>query len=143
MSSTIETMTFDHAGVSVANLAQSRRFYADVFGFTIVEDEFELPQFELKGLVLLNATGVRVELFERKGAQVVRPSHPADGALGIGWFQFALSVADVAATYARVIAAGAVSRMTPRLAPDNQTLVAFVADPDGNLIELVQRRLKK
>jgi catechol 2,3-dioxygenase-like lactoylglutathione lyase family enzyme len=38
-----------------------------------------------------------------------------------------------------VVAAGAKAVLSPRIAPDGRTLFAFIADPDGNLIELLQR----
>jgi glyoxylase I family protein len=43
------------------------------------------------------------------------------------------------ASYARVVAAGATPLMPPRTAPDGRTLFGFVGDPDGNLVELLQR----
>jgi catechol 2,3-dioxygenase-like lactoylglutathione lyase family enzyme len=52
---------FDHAGVSVADLERSHRFYAEVLGFDQVEDSFEFAEHELRGLVLTNATGTRVD----------------------------------------------------------------------------------
>jgi catechol 2,3-dioxygenase-like lactoylglutathione lyase family enzyme len=56
----------DHAGVSVADLEVSELFYRDVLGFDVVEDRFAFVQHELKGVVLTNPQGARVELFERQ-----------------------------------------------------------------------------
>ena len=135
----MESMTMDHAAVSVANLERSRQFWGDVLGFTIVEDAFELSKFEIRGVVLRNGAGARVELFERKGSQPSPPGHPTDSTLRQGWFQFALAVSDVRATYARVVSHGATGLKEPFLAPDGRAVVAFISDPDGNLIEFVQR----
>ena len=132
-------MTFDHAGLSVGDLERSHRFYADVLGFHITEDTFSLPQFEIRGRVLRNDAGVRIELFERQGARPGRPGHPADSALVHGWFQVALRVADARATFDHVVAAGATPVMAPRVAPDGRAIFAFIADPDGTLIEFLQR----
>ena len=134
-----EVLRFDHAGLSVADLDRSHRFYADVLGFDRVEDEFTLPAHEIRGRVLLNPAGVRIELFERRGSQPVRRGHPTEGALHQGWFQFALATQDIQASFARVVAAGATPLMAPRIAPDGRSWVAFIGDPDGNLVELLQR----
>lgn len=131
---------FDHAGVSVADLERSHAFYADVLGFTEVEDSFELDGGDLRGLVLLNASGTRVELFCRKGSKPTGPHHPIDSTRVQGWFQFAVRVPDIAASYAAIVAGGATPIFEPRTAPDGVSQVAFVGDPDGNLVELLQRR---
>jgi catechol 2,3-dioxygenase-like lactoylglutathione lyase family enzyme len=135
----VEVLRFDHAGLSVADLDRSHRFYADVLGFDRVEDEFSLPAHEIRGRVLLNPAGVRIELFERRGSQPIRRGHPTEGALQQGWFQFALATQDIQASWARVVAAGATPLLAPRIAPDGRSWVAFVGDPDGNLVELLQR----
>ena len=90
-----EPLRFDHVGLSVAELERSHRFYADVLGFGTVEDSFRLPEHEIRGLVLLNRIGVRIELFERQGSRPGRVGHPSAGALTQGWLQFALAVDDV------------------------------------------------
>ncbi len=137
----VESMRFDHVGLSVANLDASRRFYGDVLGFRTEEHSFALPDHDIQGLILLNAQGVRIELFHRKGSQPGRVGHPTESALTHGYFQFALAVADINVTFARVVAAGATSVLSPRIAPDGRTLIAFIADPDGNLVEFLQRPL--
>jgi len=132
-------LRFDHVGLSVAELERSRRFYAEVLGFDRVEDAFELPDHEIRGLVLVNPVGVRIELFERRGSKPGRLGHPTDGALTQGWFQFALAVADAETAFADAVAAGATPLLSPRVAPDGRSRVAFIGDPDGNLIEFLQR----
>ena len=94
--------------------------------------------------MLVNDQGVRVELFERKGSRATPPADPTESTLTQGMFQFALSVSDVHSAFARATSLGAASVMSPRIAPDGRTLFAFIGDPDGNLIEFIQResRLK-
>jgi predicted enzyme related to lactoylglutathione lyase len=41
--------------------------------------------------------------------------------------------------FGRVVAAGATAVKEPFVAPDGLSTVAFIGDPDGNLIELIQR----
>lgn len=132
-------MKLDHVGMSVGNLEKSQRFYGGVLGFTTVENSFQLAAFEIRGVVLVNAEGARIELFERRGSAPDAAGHPTDSTLRQGLFQFALSVADLETTFQRVTAAGAAPVMQPRIAPDGRTLIAFIGDPDGNLIELLQR----
>ena len=129
----------DHAGVSVADLDRSGHFYRDVLGFITVEDQFSFPEHDLRGVVLVNPQGARVELFERKGSTPTGPHHQIESTRRQGWFQFALAVPDIARTFAAVVAAGAEPSLAPSIAPDGESLVAFVRDPDGNLIEFLQR----
>jgi catechol 2,3-dioxygenase-like lactoylglutathione lyase family enzyme len=130
---------FDHAGVSVADLERSHAFYADVLGFTTVEDQFEFAEHDLRGMVLVNDTGTRVELFCRKGSVPTGPHHQLDSTRTQGWFQFAMRVPDIEGTFAAVVAGGAQPSLAPTTAPDGVSKVAFVLDPDGNLIEFLQR----
>jgi catechol 2,3-dioxygenase-like lactoylglutathione lyase family enzyme len=130
---------FDHAGVSVSDLERSRVFYASVLGFDIVEDEFSFPEHQLRGLVLRNAMGTRVELFCRRGSAPTGPHHPLESTRRQGWFQFALTVPDIQATYAATVKAGATPLLGPSVAPDGISQVAFVGDPDGHLVEFLQR----
>ncbi len=139
MTAHLEPLTFDHAGVSVANLEISQTFYADVLGFTTIEDQFTLPQYNLRGMVITNPQGVRIELFERKDSKPIRAGDPSKDPELQGWFQFALAVKDIDATFAYMTAAGARVAMQPRTAPDGKAKVAFILDPDNNLIELLQR----
>jgi catechol 2,3-dioxygenase-like lactoylglutathione lyase family enzyme len=129
----------DHAGVSVADLSVSERFYREVLGFHRVEDRFEFPEHELAGVVLVNPQGARIELFHRQGSEPTGPHHHIESARRQGWFQFALAVPDIKRTFAAVVAAGAEPALAPTTAPDGISLVAFVLDPDGNLVEFLQR----
>ncbi len=62
-----------------------------------------------------------------------------DAALTRGFGHLALTVDDLEATYDRLLAAGAASRMPPSPSPEPGVRIAFVADPEGNLIELLDR----
>jgi catechol 2,3-dioxygenase-like lactoylglutathione lyase family enzyme len=129
----------DHAGVSVADLAVSERFYRELLGFDIVEDRFAFPEHDLKGVVLTNTRGARVELFERLGSQSAGRQHQIESTRRQGWFQFALAVPDIHRSYDALLAAGVQPSLPPSTAPDGVSLVAFLLDPDGNLVELLQR----
>jgi glyoxylase I family protein len=132
------SLALDHAGASVGDLDRSIRFYRDVFGFA-VDERFAIPGTAVRGAVLVNGGGARVELFHREGSQAAPPGHPIDSTLQQGWFQLAFAVPDVSAAFSRVVDAGATVVKPPFLAPDGRCRVAFVGDPDGHLIELIQR----
>lgn len=133
-----DDLTIDHGGVSVADLDVSRRFYTEVLGFD-QEEQFAIPNTPITGVVLINANGSRVELFCRQGSQPGEAGHPTDSTKHQGWFQLAFRVKDVVSLFDRVVAAGAKPVKAPFTAPDGRSKVAFIGDPDGNLIELIQR----
>lgn len=131
-------LALDHAGASVGDLDRAIAFYTEVFGF-VVDETFAIPGTAVRGAVLVNAGGARVELFHREGSAASPPGHPIDSTLRQGWFQLAFRVPDVDSAFDRVVAAGATAVKPPFRAPDGRCRVAFVGDPDGNLIELIQR----
>ena len=135
----LHDVSFDHVGVSVANLEIAQGFYSNVLGFAILEEVFQLPGHDIRGAVLVNRRGARVELFERKGSRASVKANPIESTLTRGWFQVALAVDDVHRAFEQTVAAGAAVAMSPRRAPDERSWIAFIADPDGNLIELIQR----
>lgn len=130
--------SLDHAGASVADLERSIRFYCDALGFA-VEEQFRIPSAPVQGAVLHHTGGARIELFHREGSLAGPAGDPIESTRWQGWFQVALGVADVRAAFAQVVGRGAVAVKAPFLAPDGRAWVAFVGDPDGNLIELIQR----
>lgn len=131
-------LTLDHVGVSVADLDRSTSFYTDVFGFS-VEEHFAIPNTDVRGAVLIHPNGARIELFHRVGSRPRPVGHPIESTSEQGWFQTAFRVADVPEVFRRVVGAGAAPVKAPFIAPDGQSTVAFIGDPDGNLIELIQR----
>ena len=131
---------FDHVGISVADLRTAADWYCSAFGL-IKEFEFEVPHVGLRGAMLLSASGYRVELLERAGSARLGalPGSPDEAALRRGYGHMCLDVPDVDAAHAALLAAGAADRMPPRASPEPGVRMAFVADPEGNLIELIDR----
>jgi catechol 2,3-dioxygenase-like lactoylglutathione lyase family enzyme len=132
--------SFDHVGLSVADLEQARDWYCRAFGLS-VENEFAVTGTDLRGIMLRHASGYRIELLHRPGSG---PGIEPDSALAAagtrGYGHFCLCVEDVDADYARLITAGATMRMPPSPSPRAGARVAFLADPEGNLIELLDRK---
>ena len=95
---------------------------------------------DLRGIMLRHPSGYRIELLHRPGsAPGIEPDSPLVAAGTRGYGHFCLCVVDVDAEYARLIAAGATMRMPPSPSPRRGARVAFLADPEGNLIELLDR----
>jgi lactoylglutathione lyase len=135
----VVNLTLDHGGMSVADIGRSTHFYTEVFGFA-VEESFAIPNTPVTGRVLIHPGGARIELFRRDDSQPRATGHPVESTLDQGWFQIAFRVDDTRSVFSRIVAGGANPVKEPFVAPDGRSTVAFVGDPDGNLIELIQRQ---
>jgi catechol 2,3-dioxygenase-like lactoylglutathione lyase family enzyme len=132
-------MRFHHTGLSVPDLDRSTTWYRDVLGF---EEGyvFELPSIGLRGRFMVSADGIGVELLERTGATAGPDrTEPEVALLWHGFGHIALQVDGLEATYKRLVSAGARPVWDPRPSPEPGVRMAFVADFDGNLIELIER----
>ncbi|HZA81685.1 MAG TPA: VOC family protein [Actinomycetes bacterium] len=132
-------MHFDHVGISVSDLDRATRWYTDAMDLH-VDFAFAMEQFDFRGVMLISPAGYRIELLERAGSRPgLEAPDPLTAALTRGYGHMGLRVDDVDTTFRALLAAGASERMAPRPAPEPGCRVAFVADPDGNLIELLDR----
>jgi catechol 2,3-dioxygenase-like lactoylglutathione lyase family enzyme len=134
------SVALDHAGLNVADLDAGIAFYGRALGFE-VEFPFELGVDGIRGAMLRLPTGGRLELFERPGAAPgPAPESPIAALAARGYGHVAVSAPDIDALFARAIEAGATEKLSPRPSPEPGVRFAFVADPEGNLVELVERR---
>jgi lactoylglutathione lyase len=79
-----------------------------------------------------------VELIELAGSDPGVPKTDPPSANAVhGFNHVCFRVSDLDAAYARLLAHGAVAVWGPRDAPEPGMRMAYVTDPDGNLIELV------
>jgi catechol 2,3-dioxygenase-like lactoylglutathione lyase family enzyme len=130
----------DHVGLNVGDLEAMTRWYTDVVGLS-VEFEFALEDLDFRG-VMLHSDGYRIELLHRAGnREGLQAGSAVEAALTRGYGHIAFDVADVDSTYAALIAAGASERMSPRPSPEPGVRMAYVADPEGNLVELLDRSI--
>ena len=109
--------------VSDVNLALS--FYRDVLGLAFLFSPGP-------NLAFLAAGGVRLMLTTPQGAGEV-------GRNSILYFK----VQDIAGAYSTFLERGAVSERPPGMAaklPDHELWLAFLRDPDGNLVGLMEER---
>lgn len=132
-------MRLDHVGLTVGDLDAMTRWYAEHLQLK-VEFEFALEQVAFRGVMLCSPHGHRVELLHRDGSRVgLQAADPVEAALTQGYGHIAFDVPDVDAAYHGLLEAGAAERMSPRPSPEPGVRMAYVADPEGNLIELLDR----
>jgi len=130
----------DHVGINVADLARAQAWYAVAFGlkreFATRIDAVDLD------IVMLRDTehGHRVELLHRPGSGPgLRAADPAEAALTEGFGHLAFGVAGLDEVHGRLLGLGAREVMAPQPSPEPGVRMSFLADPEGNLIELVER----
>ena len=131
--------SYDHVGLNVDDFDGMTDWYCDAFGLG-VEFRFALDHVDLTGAMLLSPAGWRLELLHRPGSVPgIQADSPVVAPLTRGFGHFALDVDDVDATYDRLLQAGAGDRLSPRPSPEPGVRMAYVADPEGNLVELLHR----
>jgi lactoylglutathione lyase len=130
MTTGVPAPRFGHVAFRVPDLARSIAWYGAAFGarelFRANRDD-GTPQ-----LVYLEfAPGQCIELFPDGQHPIAEPEAP------IGYAHFCLVVDDLAATLAHLAAHGITPTTPPRAGRAGQRL-AFIADADGNRIELME-----
>jgi catechol 2,3-dioxygenase-like lactoylglutathione lyase family enzyme len=132
--------SIDHVGIDVADLPAQIDFYRRAFDLEI-ELEGDVPEYNFRAAMLVSPTGWHLELFKRDGACSRPVPDDPDGqhdVLGLG--HVCLSVTDLDAALDRLVSVGAVTRLPPIPYPGvPKWRLAYLADPEGNLIELLSR----
>jgi catechol 2,3-dioxygenase-like lactoylglutathione lyase family enzyme len=141
---------FDHVGVTVRNLERSLAFYRDLLGLEVLRrrDRFKaehvqrlvgLPGAELSVAMLAFPGGGKLELVEYhepSGGQI--DAAPCDR----GGLHFALLVDDIHGLKTTLEASGVAFVSEPQCAPSGPTqgtYFVYCRDPDGAIVELIQR----
>ncbi len=124
-------MRLDGFGLFVEDMGKMIRFYRDVLGFEIKEDENTSNVYLIKDdtLFLLYGRNDFEKMTSRKYEYVKGLN---------GHFEIALYVdtfAEVDKAYEEAISKGAVSVLPPETEPWGQR-TCYIADPEGNLIEI-------
>jgi lactoylglutathione lyase len=124
----------------VANLARAEAWYAAAFG---LQREFatRVGAVDLEIVMLRSEDGgYRVELLHRPGSSPgLRAANPAEAALTEGFGHLAFGVTDLGEVHRRLLGLGAREVMAPQPSPEPGVRMSFLADPEGNLVELVER----
>lgn len=129
-------MRLDHGGLLVSDVERAVRFYSDALGLPQVPRP---PTFDTPG-AWLQVGDQQLHLIgetEPGRARAMHPGYdPAEIAIGYG-NHVALVVDDLDAALARAAGHG-VQPGGPVIARGDGVKRAFVTDPDGNIIELMQ-----
>jgi lactoylglutathione lyase len=128
-------MNFLHTMLRVGDLPRSVDFYTRVLGMRVLRER-DVPEYKYS-LVFLgygagNAeNGAELELTYNYGVDKYE--------LGTAFGHLALGVPDVAAACERIRAAGGKVSREAGPVKGGDTIIAFIEDPDGYKIELIQR----
>ena len=124
-------MRLDGFGLFVDDMPAMIRFYRDVLGFEITEDENTSNVYLVKD-------GTLFLLYGRNDFEKMTGRNYEDSRGLNGHFEIALYVdtfEDVDKEYARIIAQGGRSVLEPTTEPWGQR-TCYIADPEGNLVEI-------
>jgi catechol 2,3-dioxygenase-like lactoylglutathione lyase family enzyme len=138
---------FNHVGQCVTDLERSKRFYCDLFGFTL-EREINPPDDSSAQLMSLTPPmtmtaaylvrdGLVLELLHYAAAGQTQPFRPRT-MNEPGLTHLSLSVDDVPAVCARIAEFGG-----EVIESSNIGAAVFVRDPDGQLLELLPMTYRK
>jgi predicted enzyme related to lactoylglutathione lyase len=111
--------------ITVRDVGQAIPFYRDILGLSFLFSPGA-------NLAFLNAGDIRIMLTTPQGAGQV-------GQNSILYF----TAVDIAGTHAAILERGAKNERPPQLTakmPDHELWTAFVRDPDGNLIGLMEEK---
>lgn len=141
-------MTIEHIAITTADIDRLRRFYSTYFG---MEAEAEITGSTGSRITFMHSPdgGARIELMQKPQADT-RPEapsgiqsadqttkQPAISPCGYAHLAFSVGSEDaVSALIQRLAAAGVTILRQPKRTPSG-TLLATIADPDGNPIEIV------
>jgi lactoylglutathione lyase len=126
-------MRFLHTMLRVGNLQRSIDFYTQAMGMTLLRTT-ERPE-QKYSLAFVgygsNPDQAEIELTYNHGVDSYE--------LGTAFGHLALGVPDVVAMCKKIRSAGGQITREPGPVKGGTTMIAFVADPDGYKIELIQR----
>jgi lactoylglutathione lyase len=144
----VSRLRFGHIGICVSDWERSLRFYHDVLGFRFV-GEARAKGPESERLLRLAPLELHASTLEREGVRIelqhfASPGARGDGTPGalnqLGLTHLSLRVEDLEALLAELRRRGVrILEETRTDLPARGARAAFIADPDGTLIELVEQ----
>ncbi len=121
-------MKWDHCGIRAANLERSLHFYTDVLGFRLLEIVKVLDQ----PFYFVGNDTVRIEIEQANPAELAAPQ----GQMA-GLYHLAFSVDDLEGICNRLREKEATFLLPPSQFREDRK-IAFILDPDGVFIQLIQ-----
>jgi catechol 2,3-dioxygenase-like lactoylglutathione lyase family enzyme len=128
----MQILATHHLAITTGRFALLREFYVETLGLPVVGG------FPDHDIVFMQAGGSTIELIgDEHSAGCALES---DRAGRSGWHHLAFEVGDVDAAFAELVDRGVAVHSPPESFPAAAPTmrIAFLADPDGNLVELVQ-----
>lgn len=133
------TARIHHVSLSVADLDAQQAWYDTAFGLDTVEERLELPEAGIRTLVLSDAAGLRLEFVQRPGSTPSAPGDPFAATAVQTFTHLALQVPDLDAAFDRLTGeCGAPVISPPAPGVTEGMRYAYVSDPEGNLLELIE-----
>jgi catechol 2,3-dioxygenase-like lactoylglutathione lyase family enzyme len=120
----------DHVAVVTTDIERAARFYTEVLGF---RETLRLETTHSGTIIFVSLNGTQMELFGGG-----KPRHASEDENEVGYTHITLLVDDVDAEFSRLKSLGVEFSLEPQAAESGLRL-AFLRDPDGNAIELLQR----
>jgi catechol 2,3-dioxygenase-like lactoylglutathione lyase family enzyme len=131
------TAAYHHVGISAADITALEAWYCAAFGLARVAEHHPSPAIMTR--LLRGANGLQVELLAAGGSRRAQDfASPVEAALAQGYGHWAIEVEDVGSAFAFLAGSGARPAKEPAEGPNGKTF-AYIRDPEGNLIELIQR----
>jgi len=121
-------MKWDHCGIRAANLERSLHFYTDVLGFRLLEIVKVLDQ----SFYFVGNDTVRIEIEQGNPAELTIPK----GQMA-GLYHLAFSVDDLEGLCRRLSEKEVTFLLPPSQFREDRK-IAFILDPDGVFIQLIQ-----
>jgi len=121
-------MRAHHIAIYTRDLARLEAFYTQILGFPAVR------RWDAAGIVFVDAGGLWIELTRQDAPDDGAQPHALDQGVGIN--HFALQVENVDHSFQELATMGV--RVLAEPANYENVRVAFLADPDGNVLELIE-----
>lgn len=132
------TARHDHLGLVVQDLAAQAAWYRATFG--LVETTGHQPTADIRTAVLRAPNGLQLELVQNAKSRREHLFKDAMEATFVqGYGHWAVEVDDLGQAYGALMGVGATMGRAPADGPDGSRF-AYIKDPEGNLIELIQPR---
>lgn len=130
---------FHHVSLSVADITAQEAWYGSAFGLVHVDERLEMPEAGVRTVVLSDAAGLRVEFVQRPGSSPAAPADPFAATAVQTFTHLALQVQDLEAEFARLTGECAAVPVSPPAPGVTEGMrYAYIADPEGNLLELIE-----